>query len=315
MREELLFSVDTPYRQPLPVRGWRFGPPEEKSLAVMGALRGNELQQMYVCSQLIQALQAAEAEGRLSPNCGVLVIPCANQFSMNVGRRFWAADNTDINRMFPGYDGGETTQRIAARIFQVLQGYRYGVQLTSFYLPGDFIPHVRIIETGYQHVEEAEAFGLPYTVLRSPQPYDTTTLNYNWQIWNTQAFSLYTRETSSVDRTDARPAVEAVLRFLTENGLLAPGSGAPALPAGEHTTLVPEAQMHNVLSSTGGLFLRRHGPGELVAAGTPLAEIVDPCTGQIREVLTAACAGRIFFAHKIQLMNGHDVAFRILPTG
>ena len=78
MREELLFSVDTPYRQPLPVRGWRFGPPEEKSLAVMGALRGNELQQMYVCSQLIQALQTAEAEGRLSPNCWVLVIPCAN---------------------------------------------------------------------------------------------------------------------------------------------------------------------------------------------------------------------------------------------
>ena len=35
MREELLFSVDTPYRQPLPVRGWRFGPPEEKSLAVI----------------------------------------------------------------------------------------------------------------------------------------------------------------------------------------------------------------------------------------------------------------------------------------
>ena len=48
MREEVLFTVDTPYRHSLPVKGWRFGDPEKKSLAVMGALRGNEVQQMYI---------------------------------------------------------------------------------------------------------------------------------------------------------------------------------------------------------------------------------------------------------------------------
>ena len=41
MREEVLFTLDTPYRQPLSVKGWRFGNPERKSLAVVGALRGN----------------------------------------------------------------------------------------------------------------------------------------------------------------------------------------------------------------------------------------------------------------------------------
>ena len=54
---------------------------------------------------------------------------------MNVGRRFWAEDNTDINRMFPGYDQGETTQRIAARIFEALQGYSYGVQMADILDP------------------------------------------------------------------------------------------------------------------------------------------------------------------------------------
>ena len=145
MREEVLFTVDTPYRHSLPVKGWRFGDPEKKSLAVMGALRGNEVQQMYICAQLIQTLEKLERDGLLSPDCGILVVPCANQFSMNVGRRFWAADNTDINRMFPGYDQGETTQRIAAHIFAAIQGYAYGVHLTSFYLPGDLLPHVRIM--------------------------------------------------------------------------------------------------------------------------------------------------------------------------
>ncbi len=310
MKEITLFTLETPYRQPLAVKGWMFGNPEKKSLAVMGALRGNEIQQMYICGRLIQRLKKIEAEGKLSPECGILVVPCANQFSMNVGRRFWAADNTDINRMFPGYCLGETTQRIAAQIFEVLQGYAYGVQMASFYLPGDFQPHVRMMDTGYQHTEEANAFGLPYVVLRTPQPYDTTTLNYNWQIWETQAFSLYTRETDSIDPVTADLAVEAVLRFLKEKELAA----MEVAPAECTPTLLLERTLDTVLSSAGGLLLRQKEPGELVAAGEVLGEIIDPCTDTVMEELRARVDGRVFFAHKAQLIGGHEVAFRICKT-
>ncbi len=308
MRETTLFTLETPYRQPLPVKGWFFGNPDQKSLAVMGALRGNEIQQMYICGRLIRTLTRLEEEGKLSEECGILVVPCANQFSMNVGSRFWAADKTDINRMFPGYDLGETTQRIAARIFAALQGYRYGIQLASFYLPGDFLPHVRMMETGYQHTEEADAFGLPYVLLRTPQPYDTTTLNYNWQIWNTQAFSLYTRETDSIDPDTAAQAQEAILRFLQEKGL----GQTDAAPAAAPSMLVKESALETVLSSAGGLLLRRRIPGDFVQAGDLLGEILDPCTDTILEELHAGRSGRIFFAHKAQLIGGHEVAYRIV---
>ncbi len=309
MNEITLFTVDTPYRQALPVKGWQFGNPAEKTLAVMGALRGNEIQQMYICSRLIQALKQVEEKGLLDSRCGILVIPCANQFSMNVGRRFWAADNTDINRMFPGYELGETTQRIAARLFAALQGYRYGVQMASFYLPGDFLPHVRMMETGYQRTAEATAFGLPYVVLRTPQPYDTTTLNYNWQIWDTQAFSLYTRETDSIDTRTAQQAVEAVLRFLRTKDLAYQDVPAPEV----EPALFREDGLESILSSAGGVFLRHMKPGDVVQPGDVLADILEPCTGEVLEQLRADRLGCIFFAHKAQLIGGHEVAFRILP--
>ncbi len=308
MREEILFTVDTPYRQPLPVKGWRFGDPAQRSMAVVGALRGNEIQQMYICAQLIQALQKLEAEGLLSERCGILVVPCANQFSMNVGRRFWAADNTDINRMFPGYDAGETSQRIAARLFSAIQGFQYGVHLTSFYLPGNFLPHVRIMETGYQRPDEARNFGLPYVVLRTAQPYDTTTLNYNWQIWDTEAFSLYTRETDLADHAAAMQAVEAILRFLHVKGL---SRQAQPEPEGE-TRLFREDGLHNVLSTAGGLLLHRRAPGGQVETREAPADILDPCTGAALETLRSDCPGTIFFAHRCALINGHEVAFRVL---
>ena len=308
MIKETLFTMETPYREPLPVYGWKFGNPDIKTLAIMGAMRGNEIQQMYICSRLVKILTQLEKAGELSPDCGIMVMPCANQFSMNVGSRFWAADNTDINRMFPGYIEGETTQRIAARIFESLQGYNWGIQMTSFHLPGDFLPHVRMMETGYEKPEEALAFGLPYVVLRTPKPYDTTTLNYNWQVWNTQAFSMYTRETDDIDTESAEVAVNAVLHFLSNKGLLHRAYPEPDAPP----RIFRESELKTVLSASGGIFIRKKVAGDTVIEGDVLAEILDPCTGEILEKMRACCTGRIFFTHKARLINGHEVAFRIL---
>lgn len=55
-------------------------------------------------------------------------------------------------------------------------------------MPGEFIPHVRIVKTALDYADEGKDFGLPYVSVSEPAPFDTTLLNYNWQIWNTKAF-------------------------------------------------------------------------------------------------------------------------------
>ncbi len=61
--------------------------------------------------------------------------------------------------MFPGYDLGETTQRIADGVFKVIKNYQYGIQFTSFYMPGDFMPHVRMMKEGYSSVIDQKSAG------------------------------------------------------------------------------------------------------------------------------------------------------------
>ena len=92
--------------------GYEFGEGEE-AVCIVGSMRGNEVQQLYCCSRLVKKLKGMEEEGKLTPGKKILVIPCVNPYSVNIQKRFWTVDNTDINRMFPGYDLGETTQRIA----------------------------------------------------------------------------------------------------------------------------------------------------------------------------------------------------------
>lgn len=164
MKKKIVYEIKSLYRDHFRVTGYEFGE-GKKSVCIVGNTRGNEVQQLYVCSQLVKRLKKMEEEGKIKSGHRILVIPSINPYSMNIQKRFWTTDNTDINRMFPGYDLGETTQRIAAGVFEVVKEYEYGMQLASFYMPGKFTPHIRMMKAGFENTELAKKFGMPYVVL------------------------------------------------------------------------------------------------------------------------------------------------------
>ncbi|MCC8067303.1 MAG: M14 family metallopeptidase [Clostridiales bacterium] len=291
MKQSVLFEIKALYRDDFRVTGFTFGEGEE-SICIVGSMRGNENQQLYACSRLIRKLTELEAKGRILPGKQILVIPCVNPYSMNIKKRFWSIDNTDINRMFPGYDQGETTQRIAAGVFNAIQNYQYGVQFASFYMPGAFVPHVRMMKTGFEDVELAKQFGLPYIVLHDPRPFDTTTLNYNWQVWETHAFSVYTTNTQRVDRESARQANEAILNFMEKQGIIRYRGYS-----GYHSRVIESRDFIPVRAEDAGFFEALVQPGEEVDEGQLLARIYDPYLGTIRSTLHAPMHSTVAFVH------------------
>lgn len=250
MKEKLIFELNSVYRDNMRIKGYSFGEGEE-SACIVGATRGNEVQQLYICSRLINIFKQLEHQGKIKYGKSVMVIPTVNSHSMNIGKRFWSTDNTDINRMFPGYNLGETTQRIAAGVFENISSYKFGIQFTSFYMQGDYIPHVRVMQTGFEDIELAKDFGLPYVYRRNARPYDTTTLNYNWQLWETKAFSVYTSATDKIDVVSAREAINAVLSFLNKQGII-----QYRCHEGFISQFIEGHSLMNVKSATAGIFIR-----------------------------------------------------------
>ena len=306
MKESIIFRIPHIYRDDFRIRAFTFGR-GEKALCILGSTRGNEYQQIFTCSRVLQRLKKWEAEGRLTEGIQVLVIPSANPSSMNIGKRFWSIDNTDINRMFPGYSMGETTQRIAAAVFEVVNKYRVGVQFTSFYMPGEFQPYVQMMRTGYENPEKARDFGLPYIVVRDPRPYDTATLNYNWQIWETDAYSVYSGTTTRISRSGAERTADAIERFMICNGMLA---GMPS--EAEPGRIFRYDDLLNVRTSQAGLYNSLTDNNDHVSAGQELAEIIDPCTGEVLETLQSPADGIVFFQYNNPLIYSFTSAFKIL---
>ena len=291
MKKKIIYEIKGLYRDSFRITGFEFGK-GKKSLCIVGSMRGNEVQQLYCCSQLVKKFRQLEEERRIRPDVKILIIPCCNPYSINTQKRFWTIDNTDINRMFPGYDLGETTQRVADGIFSQIKDYEYGIQFTSFYMPGEFIPHVRLMDEGYSDVITAMKFGMPYVVKRTVRPYDTATLNYNWQVWNTKAYSLYTSTTSRIDKKSAGQAVLSVLRFCKSVGFVKYQEN------GDHPSIViSDKELISVRTAKSGIFEPLVKVGDSVDEGTPLAEIINPYDGSVMETLYAPRRGTLFFMH------------------
>lgn len=306
MRTEVIYELKSGYRVPLQVKSYQFGS-EEKTVCIVGAIRGNEVQQLYICSQIIRTLKELEEQGKFAKKRGVTVIPSVNHYSMNIGKRFWAMDNSDINRMFPGYDKGETTQRIAAGLFKNLEGFEYGIQMASFYMPGDFIPHVRIIKTALDYAEEGRDFGLPYVSVSEPAPFDTTLLNYNWQIWDTKAFSLYGGSNTRIEGLLCKNQINAILRFMINRGMLNKRSFDPAVVS----EIINEKDLHLVQAPCAGIFYRKKAPGDFVRKGDELGRIIDPYEGRVKARLYSYVDGIMFFTHDSALTLQNTPLFKI----
>lgn len=306
MKKVKIFSMKSPYREAFHINGYVFGG-GEKSVAIVGAMRGDEVQQQFVCSQLVRILTDLEERGLMTQDREILVIPSANHFSMNIGKRFWPMDNTDINRMFPGYDSGETTQRIASALFEKLKEYKTGIQLASFHFAGEFVPHVRVIKTAVDISHGAKVFGLPYVYLKTPEPFDTVMLNYNWQIWDTAAYSIYAGTTDVIDKVSAKQTWLSIIRFLCQGGYVSrdvfPGYNSKILEDKDFTTLT---------APCAGFFYKLKSSGSEVRKSEVIAKILDPYDGSVRAQIASPKDGVIFFAHSKALIMEKTAAFQVV---
>ena len=59
MEKQLLYTIPSLYRDDFRIEGYRFGA-GRPALAIVGSVRGNEYQQIYTCSQLVQRFRYLE---------------------------------------------------------------------------------------------------------------------------------------------------------------------------------------------------------------------------------------------------------------
>ncbi|MCM1272446.1 MAG: succinylglutamate desuccinylase/aspartoacylase family protein [Clostridium sp.] len=306
MNKEVIFSMNTAFRGEYVIHGYSYGRGEQ-SACIVGAMRGNEYQQLYICSLLAKKLAELEAQGSIASGKEILLIPTLNYSSMNAKKKRWISDDSDINRSFPGNPKGPATSRIAATLLERIKNYSYGIQFSSFYLQGRSIPHVRMMATGKESASLANLFGMPYVVTGENRAFDKVTLNYNLQLQGTQAFSVYSSTTETIDDASANMAVSSVLRFLTRMGII-----KYDCHGGYISTIINESALVSIKADEAGFFRKLVEVDSEVKRGQVLAEIVNPMDGSVKAEIVASTDGIVFFVQDAPMVFQNVVVYKII---
>ena len=311
MKKIEILRIDSLNRAPLIVHGYLFkgSNPEAPSIAIVGAMEGQTILPLYTASKLVEFLK--KGIGSSQKILGdILVIPSINHYALNLNERFWPLDKTDINMMFPGYDQGETTQRIAKKVFDALQGYTYGVILETREDLSTCIPYIKLFQTGYEDLKAAKKFGLRIIHHKGLKPTETASLQYNWQLWGTKAFSLICPDEKQINLPSSNETLESIINFLSKNKII-----DYKLLAGYDSTIVRKLDIEIIKTEKSGIFIPTKTLGSYVAKDEMIGKIIHALEGKIIHRIFSPCSGLIVCKYKNALIFENAVAFRVVKSG
>lgn len=276
----------------------------------VGGIHGDELNTVFVLARLAHFLdtlfQGPKGPERLKER--VLIIPAVNVVAVNTQRRFWPFDNTDINRMFPGYDRGETSQRIAAAVFELTKAGHYRVDLHASNADFEELPQVRLYEPTDSERRTARLFELPAVIERRSNTIVNSTIGQAWRGCGGENFVLQAGMAGQLQPEHCERLFHSLVAFLVNIGVL---NGVQLADAETESTYFGPDQTVPLISREAGLFVSKTKVGKWVQTGDVIGSIYDGFSGSVKSEVVIPAAGLLSGLRRQPLLCEGDLIARI----
>lgn len=291
MSERRLLRMTAPVRDPFEIPYHDVGDPgAPPRIAFVGGIHGNELNGVYVLAHLARFLRAV-AEGERPPlrlTGRVVVVPAVNVLGVNLRKRAWPFDGTDVNRMFPGYDAGETTQRIAHAVMEATRAASIRVDVHSSNLDFEELPQVRLYDPSPGERSTARLFGLPAVVERPSSSVFTATLGHAWRGLGGESFVVQAGRAGDLQLEHTDRLFGAFVRFCARVGVL---QGTRLSDEDHEVWHFGPRQTLPLVSDQAGFFVSKVDIGAWLRAGDHVGFVYDPFDGELRAEVKAPRPG------------------------
>jgi len=262
-------------------------------VVVAAGIRGDAPEGIRVAHRVAAFLEAHE--DRLTGT--VDVYPCANPLAAHRGTRNWPFFDTDLNRLFPGKADGHPPAQVARALFEDVSGASQVIELRGA-RPAFSEASQAIVR--HDHAASAELAAHANVAVvwrRTPGPAAPSTFAHQFAGSIVLEGGTGNRLTAGVGNDMA----DGVLNILVHQGVLPEGDLPFHWAAIRRPLHVTDDQVCRVRAERGGLFMPASGIWSEISRGAPLGEVVDPLTGQTRELVESP-------------VDGHILAIRELPV-
>jgi predicted deacylase len=306
-----LLRMTAPLRDDFTIAYHDFGPPGAPTkLALVAGVHGNELNGIFVLSRIAEFLRRISdgLRGAQRLTGRVIVVPAVNVLGVNTRSRRWPFDKSDINRMFPGYDLGETTQRIAHAVLAVTRPAHYRIDVHSSNTDFEELPQVRLYEPSRDERTTAVLFGLPAVIERTTDSVFTTTLGHAWRGAGGENFIIQAGRAGDLQLPHCERVFHALVSFLHHTGIV---TGIELAPAEQDTHYFALGQTFALISDHAGLFVSHAQVGAWLNAGEVIGHVYDAFMGERRAEIRAPVDGLLSGLRRQPLLYEGDLIARL----
>lgn len=263
---------------------------------VSAAVHGDEIIGVEIIRRLIRTPQMKALAGTL------ICVPVVNTFGFITQSRY-LPDRRDLNRSFPGGQGGSLAARLAALFMtEIVDRCDAGIDLHSAAVHRINLPQIRVDTSVPQALELAKVFAAPIIVHSALRD---GSLREAAHAHGKPVIVYESGEALRFDETALRLGVKGILRVLGQLGMIRADKRLTA-------TLKSEIGERSswVRASMGGVLRMHKNIGHHVAAGDVIGTLADPLGEKEREV-TAPVAGLIIGRTVLPVVNEGDAVFHI----
>lgn len=275
MRTEF-YNFDMPLHENLSFNKWEFEAESKTDgprISFIAGLNGDELNGLYIAWKLIRYFR--ENPTALKKG-SIRILPAANPIATNLASHEWPFDKSDLNKMFPGYDKGETIQRIAAILFNEIKDSDYIINFHTITEMVQELPQVRLFDPNHKFEELAKEFGLKLVWKRAAtHPIQKTFFSAQMGSLGIPSFAIHLGAARRMNPYLAASTFDGILHFLKSLGVI---EDSPPPPNTE-ILVCENHNLHEVYSPDAGLFMIETQLGAELKKGDILGRIIDPITG------------------------------------
>jgi predicted deacylase len=315
MKAPTLLKMTSPLGEGFEIPYHDLGPQDKApAAAFVGGIHGNELNSVFILARLASYLQALDDPKKPGPQltARIVIVPAVNIIGMHALDRQWPFDKTDINRMFPGYVLGETTQRIAAAVYELTKQAQVRIDIHSSNHLIEELAQVRVYDESPKVHASARLFGLP-TVIQCPvNKTASATLLASWMDNGGENFVLQAGVAGGLQPEICEAVVESLIRFLVRRGFLQKGPESDDVPETPEDQCFGLQQTVSVVSEIAGLFVAEAPLGGWIERGDLLGKVYDGFDGRVRARFHAPVGGLLSAIRRQALVYQGDLLARIL---
>ncbi len=297
MKTQTLFSRNSPLGAPLKIVRQTFSAHQGKParrLSFVSGLHGDEMEGLYLCHRLIQALRQIK-DTRPEEFLGeVHVYPAVNPPALNNGSRLWPLYGTDMNRMMGPHPDKSLPVQLAQEVFDDIREHSdMAVDIHASNLHLKELPQIRIIEEFSEELLPlARQTHTDIIWIHPMAGVFESTLGYNLNKLGIPTLVIETGICLRIEPKTVDRLFQGLMHLLVEQGVLA--SLPEEIPPLPDSRVVYPREVSQACAKHSGLFISQASLGDRVREDEIIGQVVDPVEGVVLEQVTAPDTGLLF---------------------